>query len=335
MKRVVAMVVSAFMLFSLAGCGAGASGSAQQSSQFETQEGVETILIGNALSNLDESNKRIVTGIEQYVEEYNATHDDSQIEVITTDAQSSMDKQLSDVESLITQGCDAIILSSVDTVGGAAAVEAIHNAGIISVDWRGTESDLIDIRSGDWEAIQIEISKNWLKNYLEENPDVVLNFGIILGAPAQADQLRRADFVRELAEEMPDRVKILDEKYGNWSTAESQTITEDWMQSLPEMNAICAASDDTALGAINVLSTLGRIDDFVVTSYDGTANGLNLVKDGKLDMTVRGDSEKMAATWAEVCVKAVKGEFTGDTIEYDPSVFVAVDSENVDEYVAG
>lgn len=59
---------------------------------------------------------------------YMAEHPDVAIEIITTDAQASQDKQLADVESLIVQNPDILIISEVDTSGAIPAFQAAKAA---------------------------------------------------------------------------------------------------------------------------------------------------------------------------------------------------------------
>jgi ABC-type sugar transport system substrate-binding protein len=131
---------------------------------------------------------------------------------------------------------------------------------------------------------------------------------------------------------MPDRVIILDEKYGDWDTEKAMNITEDWLQSQPDMNYICAANDIMALGASNALVAAQKKDAVLVTSVDVTEEGVNRIKEGQLDLTV-GAQIKDNAQMIDVILGIIEGTYTEPT--YTVQQVYAVDQSNVDKYLDG
>lgn len=91
--------------------------------------------------------------------------------------------------------------------------------------------------SAAWMRIPLRDEKKFILNYLDENPDTVLNFGLIYGIASQTEQLKRNQDVLELAERCRT-VKVLDSQYADWSTDKATNITEDWLMRYPEMNAV-------------------------------------------------------------------------------------------------
>lgn len=346
MKKIVSLLLSLLLLLSLAACGSGgqAAGSPDSAGAESTGgngagddagdgSGKRVITLAYAYANIDENNKRCMDAIEKRIAEVNAERDDIEVRFIYTDAQSSVDKQLADVESLIAQKPDLILISAVDVEGSVAAARAVRDAGIICVDDRGMVDESINymFQGMDEQSIK-EMKKQWLIDYLEANPDVTLYFGLIYGRPAQTQQLIRNGDVLELAQEMPDRVVVLDEKYGNWSTQEAMALTEDWMQRFPEMNAISSASDDMILGAINALTAADRVDEFITLSVDGTVIGAQLVEEGKLDMTVKALQDLAMGQWVDIAIQAVEGSFTDNYYTPGTDALVAMDLSNVAQY---
>lgn len=341
MKKVLALILVLAMAVSLAACAATATtgGStaaetqaASSAAETSTTSGKRVIKFAYCFANLDENNKRNLDALQARVAEINSERDDIEVEFFYTDSQASVDKQISDVEALIAKDPDIMLISAVDTVGSIPAAQAAAAAGIIVVDDRGMQDNSISymFQSMDENSIK-EMKKQYIIKHLEENPDKVLYFGLIYGMPAQTQQLIRNDDVKELAKEMPDRVIILDERYGNWSTQESMAIVEDWMQVYPEMNAISAASDDMILGAINALSAANKLDGFFTMGVDGTKIGIELVEAGKLTVTVKALMTKMATQCVDIAVKAVEGTFTEKYYTPGTDALVAVDKSNVAE----
>lgn len=118
-----------------------------------------TFKIGYAMNAVDENTQRTIAGWEAAVEEWNQTHEDIKVEFFYTDAQSSVEKQLSNVETMLLEEPDAIVLASMDVVGCIPAAEAIHNAGVFCLETRGMDSDAVDLHwSGFDEASMSRLS---------------------------------------------------------------------------------------------------------------------------------------------------------------------------------
>lgn len=335
LKRIVALFTAFAMLAISTGCAGSSSSQAEDPGSASTGAEVTTYKIGYAFNAVDENTQRSLTGWTNAVEEWNASHDDIKIEFFYTDAQSNVETQLSNVETMLLEQPDAIILASVDTTGCIPAAEAIHNAGVFCIETRGMESDAVDLRwSGFDEPAMSVMSADIYRTYLEENPDAQLNAVLIYGNPAQANQLHRMDGFKQLAEEYPDRVKILDENYGNWSTEEAQSLMEDWLQLYgDQINAVVSASDAMALGAINALQAAGfEPGDVLMTAVDGTQDGLDQVESGWQTATVKMLMSSQAVGQLEVIVQCLTGEYTEPSFNGGSLYAVNVTAENVEEY---
>ena len=88
------------------------------------QEG-EKLKIGMAMNEEIDFVSSLQTALEEKAEEL------GDVEFIITNANGSAEKQLSDVDSLITQSPDVIVLRTVDADAGISCVEAVKNAGIL------------------------------------------------------------------------------------------------------------------------------------------------------------------------------------------------------------
>ena len=79
--------------------------------------------------------------------------------------------------------------------------------------------------------------------------------------------LRMNGFKDLLAAERPD-VTIIAEQDGNYDRAKGMQITEDWIQSYDEFDAIVCANDQMALGAIEALKGARRLEGVQVLGVD-------------------------------------------------------------------
>ena len=126
-KRWLGAVLAGVMVLSLAACGGGKDETkAPDTEAAETKAAEDTVAdegteavggteaaggevkkykIAYAFANMDENNMRTLEGLQAAIEAKNATGE-YEIELIYTDSQSQVDKQISDVESLIQQEPD-------------------------------------------------------------------------------------------------------------------------------------------------------------------------------------------------------------------------------------
>lgn len=341
MKKAMSMFLAGAMAVSLAACGSSASSSAAESTAPSAAESttqastdnadVKHYKFGYAFANMDENNMRTLKGIQKYMDELNATGE-YDIELIYTDSQANVDKQITDVESLIAQEPDLIMVSAVDVVGSVPALQAVHNAGIITVDDRGCQDDSIDNKftGFDEDTIGARLQEA-IRNYLDENPDVNIKAGGIYGQASQSEQLKRVDYLIDLAEEMPDRIEILQTQYCDWSTDRATSTVEDWLLRYPEMNAIFTASDDMGLGACNALKASGK-SNVLVTAVDGTQIGIQLAQEGEeYFITIGANQEQITRHMVDFWISLADGSYDGDYEYKCPGeCFAIVTPENVD-----
>jgi ABC-type sugar transport system substrate-binding protein len=306
----------------------------QQPASSRSSDGKKSIKIVYAFANIDENNNRTLNVMRNAFNTINQQRNDIYVEFLYSDGQQNVDKQIADIESMIQQKPDLIFISAVDTIGSIPAAQAVHNAGIKVMEDRGMQDDSIDLHFSGMDEYSIqEIEKAWVRQWLNEHPGVKLKAGLIYGNPVHTMQLLRCDAIKDLAQEIPDRLEIVDSRYGNWSTDEAMKITEDWLQRYPEMNFISTASDDMALGAANALVSAGRnMDNWVIISVDGTAIGAQQVEEGKITMTVKALMSKIYTECAQVMLDLVEGKIQAKEYNVGRAGLIPMDITNVAEY---
>lgn len=295
---------------------------------------VRVIRIAYSVDVLDDTQNAAFGYMQDRVEEINAERDDVEVDLEIYDAQGSVDKQLSDVQSALIKEPDVLIFSAVDAVGSLPAAQAAQDAGVKVIDRRPSdpEPDAFDVAFYAYDETRYAAAtQDWVRDYLEANPDVTLKVGLVYGAPAQTAQLSRVDTIKALAEELPDRIEIVAEGYGNWLTDTAQNLAQDWMQANPDINYIAAANDIMALGVSNAVDRAGRSGDIMISGYDLADDGLQRIKDGLQTFDV-GTLLEDNGQIIDVAVELVLGTFTDDTYYIDPVHTVTID--NVDEFLA-
>lgn len=283
----------------------------------------DDITIGVAAYSMDEYGKSWADAFEDYAKTL------GNIKVIMTNADASIDKQISDVDSIIAQKPDVIILRPVDADGLIAAVNACEKAGIPVIvssytvncenyaAWIGTDQK-------DNGILQAE----FLAKYLEENPSAELKVGYVWGTMGLSGCQDRYDGVAEWIETC-DKAEIVSEKIGNWSVSDAMTIMEDWMQGMPEINTIICQNDEMACGVANALRAAGKdMDSYIILGIDGSENGKQYIVDGLIDGTIGTNPVAEAQQNVDLAIEVAGGATYDEPVHLNS--YVLLTSENVE-----
>ncbi len=224
---------------------------------------------------------------------------------ISSDAQSSSSKQLSDVESLIAQGADALIILAQDSQAIGPAVAAAAREGIPVV---GYDRLIEDDRAFYLTFDNVEVGRMQARAVLEQMPEG--NYVMIKGSPTDPN----ADFLRggqqEVLQEAIDsgKITIVGEAYTDaWLPANAQRNMEQILTAQDnQVDAVVASNDGTAGGAVAALTAQG-MDGLPVSGQDGDHAALNRVAKGTQTVSVWKDARELGKRAAEIAVAMAEG----------------------------
>ncbi len=224
---------------------------------------------------------------------------------VSSDAQSSSSKQISDVESLIAQGVDALIILAQDAQAIGPAIQAASDEGIPVV---GYDRLIEDDRAFYLTFDNIEVGRMQARAVLEAAPTG--NYVMIKGSPTDPN----ADFLRggqqEVLQEAIDAgdITIVDEAYTDqWLPANAQRNMEQILTANNnEVDAVVASNDGTAGGAVAALAAQG-MDGIPVSGQDGDHAALNRVAKGTQTVSVWKDARELGKRAGEIAVELAGG----------------------------
>ncbi|WP_223488827.1 sugar ABC transporter substrate-binding protein [Pseudomonas sp. A-RE-19] len=224
------------------------------------------------------------------------------------DARSDVVKQLSQVESFISQKVDAIVVNPVDTAATKKITEAAVKAGIplVYVNRRPDDLNLpkgvVTVASNDLEAGQMQMQ--YLADKMGGKGDIV----ILLGDLANNSTTNRTKGVKEVLTKYPN-IKIEQEQSGTWSRDKGMTLVNDWLTQGRKFDAVVSNNDEMAIGAAMALQQAGVAKGSVlIAGVDGTPDGLNAVKKGSLLVSVFQDAKGQADGSIDTAVKMARNE---------------------------
>ena len=229
---------------------------------------------------------------------------------VSSDAQSSSAKQLSDVESLIAQGVDALIILAQDSQAIGPAVQAAADEGIPVV---GYDRLIEDNRAFYLTFDNVEVGRMQARAVFAAQPKG--RYVMIKGSPTDPN----ADFLRggqqEIIQAAIDAgdIEIVGEAYTDgWLPANAQRNMEQILTATDNgVDAVVASNDGTAGGVVAALTAQG-MDGIPVSGQDGDHAALNRVAKGTQTVSVWKDARDLGRAAGEIAVALAGGTAMAD-----------------------
>jgi ribose transport system substrate-binding protein len=244
------------------------------------------------------------------------------VELIVTDGQNDSSKQVTDVESLMAQGIKVLMISPLTSDALTPVVADAMAAGIKVVTLDRKVNTDVTVHIGAENKPIGEAAAKFIAGKLGGKGKIIELQGTG-GASAVVD--RHDGFVDGIK---GTELEIVAAQNCDFLRENAVKFMEDQLQRFGpgEIQAVYAHNDEMALGAIQALEAVGRLNEVVVVGIDVQNNAFEAVKAGKLAATFVYPF--VAPEGMEVAYKVAKGE------EVDPVIVLPgkqVDASNVDE----
>ncbi len=248
--------------------------------------------------------------------------------------QDSIEEQVRIVEDLLQRGIDALIIHPSDSNGIVPAVEkaAAKNVPVATI---GTpaNSDLPLFRTGvDYKETGTVIG-DWVAKKLKGKGNI-----IILEGPPQAQNARERNsgLVEEFAK-YPG-IKIIASQPANFQRVMGMQVMENLLQKYTKVDAVIAANDESALGAVMAIKAAGRSDEgIIVAGFDGNEDASWAIKKGQMAVTYNTDPVSSAYCAAAFLVEYLnKGAKPAEKFMPYPAAFLKplITKDNIDDYIS-
>jgi len=204
------------------------------------------------------------------------------VDVVTADAENSAARQMAIVEDFIVRGVDGVLMSPIGADALVPAVEALNRAAIpvATVDRKVSGGEVLvhvgaDNVEGGRAAARYIIERLGAKG-------AVIELEGTPGASAALD--RKKGFDEQIGR---SSVKIIASQTAEFHRAKGQAVMENLLQAHKNFQAVYAANDEMALGAIEAMEAHGvDLSKVVVVGFDAIPDALAYIRLGKLDATV-------------------------------------------------
>ena len=217
-----------------------------------------------------------------------------------TDAGDDAAKQTTDIETLVASGISVLIVNPVDSDAVAGAVKAAIAKGVrvISVD-RAVNGVEIDCSIASDNVAGAAMATQFIVDTLGEGA-IVAELQGITGASAAID--RSAGF-HQVAD---TKLKVVAEQTANFDRAQGMSVMENMLQANGDIQAVFAANDEMALGALEAISGSGK--NVLVVGFDATDDAVEAVRAGRMGGTIAQQPALLGATAVENAVNLINGQ---------------------------
>lgn len=162
--------------------------------------------------------------------------------------------------------------------------------------------------------------------------DGKVHIAAIAGTYRTHASLERVKGLRQAVEEYGDQVKLLQVFHGNWTSKKAEEISTGLFRRYQEVGVVWGVNDSTALGAMNVAESLGKIPgkDILFGGCGWYSPAIQKIQEGTLVTSVGGHF--MEGGWVMVLLHDYHHgtDFLSEQIE---TAMFSIDKSNVDQYL--
>jgi ribose transport system substrate-binding protein len=243
------------------------------------------------------------------------------VDLITTNAESDLNKEISDIQSMVDQGVDVLIISPLASEGLDPALDYAKTAGvpIMTIDRLLTTKEACTDYIGWVGSDFVEQGRRAADAMIRETGDEG-KVAILLGAPGVNVTTDRNQGFLEQLEAQGSNLEIVAQQAANYERALGQTVTEQLITSNPEITAIYAHNDEMALGAVAALDAAGYAPgDVAIITIDGTLGAVQGIVDGWVSGVIESNPR-----FGPLAFRALDLFYNGDGV---PEVTIISDKE--------
>jgi ribose transport system substrate-binding protein len=210
--------------------------------------------------------------------------------LLTTNAQSDLNKQISDIKSMLDQGAQLLIVAPLNSDGLQPAFDAAKakKVPVVTIDRKVNSQPCTDYLTF--------IGSNFVQQGKRAADEMIRVTGgsgkvaILLGSSGNnVTTDRTSGFTGELAS--AKGLSVVAQQTGDFDRSKGQSVMEQLIQSHPDITAVYAENDEMGIGVVNALKAAGKSPgkDVKVVSVDGTHNAVQLIVDGSYNAVIESN----------------------------------------------
>lgn len=258
--------------------------------------------------------------------------------VIVVSGDDDVNKQSNQIDDFIVKGVSAIVLTPCDPRSIGQAIRKANEAGI-PVFTNDTGYD------GDEAEVECHIATDNLQGGRLAGEAMVKLLGesggkvLIVHKPDASSCLLRVQGFTEVidahnAKDGAAEIEVVATLDGRGSREAGYAVTKDAIVSHPDLSAIFAINDPSALGARSALEEAGKENQVTLIGFDGEKAGKEAILEGKILCDPIQFPARMGRTTVEMILKYFDGEDIPEEILIPSQLYYQEDAENDPELKA-
>ncbi len=273
------------------------------------KENKKSIRIGVTLYRGDDSFiNTIRSNMEEQAKEYEK---ETGIKVVMeiVDAKGNQNAQNSQVDRFISLGYDAICVNMVDRSMASNIISKAMDANlpVIFFNREPVEEDMrrweklyyVGENAKESAALQGNILVEAYQkdpSSLDLNGDGKVSYVLLEGENSHQDSLIRTEWSIQTLKDGGVPLEKITGGMANWDRSQASAWMEQWLKEYPDqIEVVICNNDDMALGAADALERNGITKPVKIVGIDGTPQGLEGLRSGKIFGTVQCDNKEYAS----------------------------------------
>ena len=341
MKKIIALLLSGMMIFSLASCNSTSetttagttAGTTAATTAAETKAGAATLKYAVLLKPLANEYWTIMkNGIEAWAKEKNIL-----VDVYAAESETNIAGQLSQLEDIISKDYAGIAVAPLTPVNLISGIVKANEKGIpvVNVD---EPVDAAALKEAGGAMIALVTTDNKLVGKTAGD-FIVKTIGsgkvaIIEGTSGNVTSQNRSAGAAEALK--AGGCEVVASQPGDWDRIKSLDVAANLIQSNPDLKAFYCANDTMALGVLQAVQNANKTDQIIVIGTDAIAGAKESVAAGELTATVGQDNVGIAVRCLELLIKSVDDGWKLDVAAAMPTEYIdsfLVTKDNVKDYM--
>ena len=240
------------------------------------------------------------------------------VSISVADAGDDVTKQVSDIEDLVAKGISVLIVNPVDSDAVTGAVEYAMSKGVrvIAVD-RAVNGVTIDCQIASDNVLGAELATQYIVDTLGAGVKVAE----LEGVPGASAAIDRSAGFHNIADANLD---VVAKQTANFDRTQGMSVMENMLQAHPDIQAVFAANDEMALGAVEAIYGAGK--NILVMGFDATDDAIAAIREGRMAGTIAQQPALIGSTAVDNAVKLISGQGIAPSIPVEVTLITA---ENV------
>ncbi|MBQ8237444.1 MAG: substrate-binding domain-containing protein [Oscillospiraceae bacterium] len=240
------------------------------------------------------------------------------VSLSVVDAGDDVTKQVADIEDLVNKGISVLVINPVDSDAVTGAVEAAQAKGVrvIAVD-RAVNGVTIDCQIASDNVLGAELATQYIVDTLGEGVKVAE----LEGTPGASAAIDRSKGFHNVAD---TKLNVVANQTAKFDRTEGMSVMENMLQAHGDIQAVFAANDEMALGAVEAIYGAGKT--IMVVGFDATDDAIEAIKEGRMAATIAQQPDLIGRTAIENAFKLISGEGIAPSIPVEVTLITAANA---------